>query len=292
MDVFDVNWINNIVCFKICDFWKKCEVLENFWIKCLEIGEMVFYCDLEVNFWVVFNFGYYMWMLVCKCLEMFFDDGDYMCIEIFEVQIDFFKFCDIKWYMDCLKEVCFKIGEDEVIYVVQGKVNGIDMIVVVQDFVFVGGLFGMVVGEVILVGMMKVIEDKMFFVMFVVFGGVCMQEGIFFLMQMFWIMVGIQLLCEVGLFYIVVLINLIMGGVFVFYVMFGDVYIVELGVMIGFVGCCVIEQMVCEKFLDDFQMVEYLFDYGMVDMVVLCQDMKEIIVWICGIFMKWEVELL
>lgn len=46
---------------------------------------------------------------------------------------------------------------------------------------------------------------------------------------------------DVGLFYLVVLIYFVYGGVIVFLVMFGDVYIVELKVMIGFVGKCVIE---------------------------------------------------
>lgn len=46
---------------------------------------------------------------------------------------------------------------------------------------------------------------------------------------------------ECGLFYILVLIDLIMGGVFVSFVMLGDFNIVELKVFIGFVGLCVIE---------------------------------------------------
>lgn len=41
--------------------------------------------------------------------------------------------------------------------------------------------------------------------------------------------------------YIFVLIDLMMGGVFVSFVMLGDFNIVELKVLIGFVGLCVIE---------------------------------------------------
>lgn len=51
----------------------------------------------------------------------------------------------------------------------------------------------------------------------------------------------VEMFKEVGFFYVVVLIDLIIGGVMVFYVMLGDVYIVELGVFIGFVGLCVIK---------------------------------------------------
>lgn len=60
-------------------------------------------------------------------------------------------------------------------------------------------------------------------------------------MQMLCMIIVVDMLKEVGLLYIVVLIYLIMGGVIVFYVMLGDVYIVELNVLICFVGLCVIE---------------------------------------------------
>lgn len=46
---------------------------------------------------------------------------------------------------------------------------------------------------------------------------------------------------EVKLLFILVLIDLMMGGVLVSFVFFGDVVIVELKVLIGFVGLCVIE---------------------------------------------------
>lgn len=55
------------------------------------------------------------------------------------------------------------------------------------------------------------------------------------------ILVVLVKLSKKGLFYIFVLIDFIMGGVFVSLVMFGDVNVVEFKVLIGFVGLWVIE---------------------------------------------------
>lgn len=286
-----MNWINNIVRPKIRDLWKKREVPENLWIKCPETGEMVFHRDLEANLWVVPNSGHHMRMPARKRLESFFDGGDYTRIETPEVQADPLKFRDTKRYTDRLKEARSKTGEDEAIHVAQGKVNGIDMTAAVQDFAFVGGSLGMAVGEAILAGMMKAIEDKTPFVMFAASGGARMQEGILSLMQMPRTTAGIQLLREAGLPYIVVLTNPTTGGVSASYAMLGDVHIAEPGAMIGFAGRRVIEQTVREKLPDDFQTAEYLLDHGMVDMVVPRQEMKETIARICGILMNRDVEL-
>ncbi|GAA0784718.1 acetyl-CoA carboxylase carboxyltransferase subunit beta [Roseibium denhamense] len=286
-----MNWINSIVRPKIRDLWKKREVPENLWIKCPETGEMVFHRDLEANLWVVPNSGHHMRMPARKRLESFFDNGAYDHIDAPEVQADPLKFRDSKRYTDRMKEARSKTGEHEAVHVAQGKVNGMDITAAVQDFAFVGGSLGMAVGEAILTGMMKAVDDKTPFVMFAASGGARMQEGILSLMQMPRVTVGVQMLRDAGLPYVVVLTNPTTGGVSASYAMLGDVHIAEPGAMIGFAGRRVIEQTVREKLPDDFQTAEYLIDHGMIDMVVPRQEMKNTISRICGILLKREVEL-
>ncbi|WP_420339283.1 acetyl-CoA carboxylase, carboxyltransferase subunit beta [Roseibium sp.] len=286
-----MNWINSIVRPKISGLWKKREVPENLWIKCPETGEMVFHRDLEANLWVIPSSGHHMRMPARKRLESLFDEGNYTRLDAPDVTIDPLKFRDSKRYTDRLKDARAKTGEDEAIHVAQGKVNGMDMTAAVQDFDFVGGSLGMAVGEAILSGMMKAVEAKTPFVMFTASGGARMQEGILSLMQMPRTTVGIQMLREAGLPYIVVLTNPTTGGVSASYAMLGDVHIAEPGAMIGFAGRRVIEQTVREKLPDDFQTAEYLLDHGMVDMVVPRQEMKDTLARVCGILMKREVEL-
>ncbi|CTQ74271.1 acetyl-CoA carboxylase, carboxyltransferase subunit beta [Roseibium alexandrii] len=286
-----MNWINSIVRPKISGLWKKREVPENLWIKCPETGEMVFHRDLEANLWVIPSSGHHMRMPARKRLESLFDEGNYTRLDAPDVTIDPLKFRDSKRYTDRLKDARAKTGEEEAIHVAQGKVNGMDMTAAVQDFDFVGGSLGMAVGEAILSGMMKAVETKTPFVMFTASGGARMQEGILSLMQMPRTTVGIQMLREAGLPYIVVLTNPTTGGVSASYAMLGDVHIAEPGAMIGFAGRRVIEQTVREKLPDDFQTAEYLLDHGMVDMVVTRQEMKDTLARVCGILMKREVEL-
>ncbi|MFN3129936.1 acetyl-CoA carboxylase, carboxyltransferase subunit beta [Roseibium sp.] len=286
-----MNWINSIVRPKISGLWKKREVPENLWIKCPETGEMVFHRDLEANLWVIPSSGHHMRMPARKRLESLFDEGNYTRLDAPDVTIDPLKFRDSKRYTDRLKDARAKTGEEEAIHVAQGKVNGMDMTAAVQDFDFVGGSLGMAVGEAILSGMMKAVEAKTPFVMFTASGGARMQEGILSLMQMPRTTVGIQMLREAGLPYIVVLTNPTTGGVSASYAMLGDVHIAEPGAMIGFAGRRVIEQTVREKLPDDFQTAEYLLDHGMVDMVVPRQEMKDTLARVCGILMKREVEL-
>jgi acetyl-CoA carboxylase carboxyl transferase subunit beta len=104
-----------------------------------------------------------------------------------------------------------------------------------------------------------------------------MQEGILSLMQMPRTTVAVEMLREAGLPYVVVLTNPTMGGVTASYAMLGDVHIAEPGALVGFAGPRVIEQTIREKLPEGFQRAEYLYDHGMVDMVVHRHALRETI---------------
>lgn len=286
-----MNWINSLVRPKIRDLLKKREVPENLWIKCPETGEMVFHRDLEANLWVVPNSGHHMRIPARKRLESFFDSGNYEKLETPDVQADPLKFRDTKKYTDRLKEYRTKTGEADAVHVARGDVNGAVYTVAVQDFAFMGGSLGMAAGEAILTGMQAAVEHGTPFVLFAASGGARMQEGILSLMQMPRTTIGVQMLREAGLPYIVVLTNPTTGGVSASYAMLGDVHIAEPGAQIGFAGRRVIEQTIREKLPEGFQSAEYLLEHGMVDMVVPRHELKDTISRTCDILMKREVEV-
>ena len=93
-------------------------------------------------------------------------------------------------------------------------------------------------------------------------------------MQMPRTTVGVQQLREARLPYIVVLTHPTTGGVTASYAMLGDVHVAEPGALIGFAGPRVIEQTIREKLPEGFQRSEYLFDHGMVDMVVHRHELR------------------
>ena len=155
-----------------------------------------------------------------------------------------------------------------------GTLDGIETVIAVQDFAFLGGSLGMAAGEAIITAMREAIARRAPFILFVASGGARMQEGILSLMQMPRTTVAVEELNEAGLPYIVVLTHPTTGGVTASYAMLGDVHLAEPGALIGFAGPRVIEQTIREKLPEGFQRSEYLAAHGMVDQVVHRHQMR------------------
>jgi acetyl-CoA carboxylase carboxyl transferase subunit beta len=282
-----MNWINNVVRPRIRSFLKPKDTgSENLWVKDPESGEMVFYRDLEANMWVVPNSGYHMKIKGSDRLATFLDEGVYQTIATPSVATDPLKFRDSKRYIDRLKESRIKTGTDDAVTVATGELFGQPVTVAVQDFDFMGGSLGLAAGSAIVTGLETAANRKTPFVLFVSSGGARMQEGILSLMQMPRTTVGVLRLREAGLPFIVVFTNPTTGGVTASYAMLGDVHIAEPGALIGFAGPRVIEQTIREKLPKGFQRSEYLYEHGMVDMVVHRHNLRQTIGSIVGILTK------
>ena len=284
-----MNWINNVVRPKIRSFLKPKDTgSENLWVKCPESGEMVFYRDLEANQWVVPNSGYHMKIKAADRLATFFDEGSYQTVAIPPVAQDPLKFRDQKRYTDRLKEQRTKTGMEDAVLVATGKLLGNEVTAAVQDFDFMGGSLGLAAGTAIVKALETALERRTPLVLFTASGGARMQEGILSLMQMPRTTVGVIRLREAGLPFIVVLTNPTTGGVTASYAMLGDVHIAEPGAQIGFAGARVIEQTIREKLPEGFQRSEYLYEHGMVDMVVHRHNLRSTIGSLVAILTKAE----
>jgi acetyl-CoA carboxylase carboxyl transferase subunit beta len=286
-----MNWINNVVRPKIRSFLNpaaKKDTPENLWVKDPESGEMVFYRDLEANQWVVPNSGYHMKIKSSDRLANFFDDGKYQTIPLPAVPQDPLKFRDSKKYVDRLRESRTKTGTEDAVMVATGKLYGYEVTAGVQDFDFMGGSLGMAAGQAVITGLETAARKKTPFVLFVASGGARMQEGILSLMQMPRTTVAVLRLREAGLPFIVIFTNPTTGGVTASYAMLGDVHIAEPGALICFAGPRVIEQTIREKLPKGFQRSEYLYEHGMVDMVVHRHNLRSTIGSLVGILTKAE----
>jgi acetyl-CoA carboxylase carboxyl transferase subunit beta len=281
-----VNWLTNVVRPKIKNLLYKKEVPENLWIKCPETGEMVFHRDLEANQFVVPSSGYHMRITGKARLGHLFDDGRWDALPLPAVVADPLKFRDERRYTDRLRDAKAKTGLEDAIVVGAGAIDGLAVTAAVQDFDFMGGSLGMAAGEAIVTGLMSARDKGTPFVLFAASGGARMQEGILSLMQMPRTTVAIQALKAAKLPYIVVLTNPTTGGVTASYAMLGDVHIAEPGALIGFAGPRVIEQTIREKLPDGFQRSEYLYDHGMVDMVVHRHQIRPTLSRLLHVMMK------
>ena len=201
-----MNWISDVVPPRIRSFLRR-ETPENLWVKCPESGQLVFHKDLEANLFVVPGSGYHMRISPKARLEGLFDQGLFEDIATPDVPADPLKFRDIKRYADRLKENRLKTGTQDAVKLAVGEIEGLQAVVGVQDFEFMGGSLGMAAGEAIITGMLAAVERRAPFILFTASGGARMQEGMFSLMQMPRTTVAVQRMRAAKVPYIVVLTN-------------------------------------------------------------------------------------
>jgi acetyl-CoA carboxylase carboxyl transferase subunit beta len=283
-----MNWIKNFVKPKLRSLLntvQKREVPENLWIKDPDSGDMVYKKDLEANSYVFPKSNHHARMPVAARFAHMFD-ANFEKIEMPKVVADPLKFRDEKKYADRLRDAQAKNNGEDSVQAAVGKVEGMDMVICVQDMSFIGGSLGMAAGDAIITAMRQAAARKLPFVMFVASGGARMQEGILSLMQLPRTTIAVQELREAGVPYIVVLTNPTTGGVTASYAMLGDIHIAEPQALIGFAGQRVIEQTIREKLPEGFQRAEYLRDHGMVDMVVSRLEMKHTVARIARLLTK------
>ena len=280
-----MNWIANVVRPKIRSFLRR-EVPENLWVKCPETGQLVFYKDLEANQFVIPNSNYHMRMSTGTRLNATFDEGQFEPIAVPEMPVDPLKFRDERRYLDRLRDARSKTGLDDAVRLAVGTLEGLSVVIGVQDFEFMGGSLGMAAGEAVITGLLTAAQRGTPFIMFAASGGARMQEGILSLMQLPRTTVAVEMLREARKPYIVVLTNPTTGGVTASYAMLGDVHVAEPGALIGFAGPRVIEQTIREKLPEGFQRAEYLKDHGMVDMVVHRHQLRSTLARVCRLLTK------
>src|SRR6188508_3378624 len=280
-----MNWLTSVVRPKIRSLLKR-EVPENMWIKCPETGQLVFYKDVEANQFVIPSSNYHMRMGATARLKSMFDGEIWFDIGVPDVPADPLKFRDERRYSDRLKDARTKTGMNDAIKLGFGKLDGVPVVIGVQDFDFMGGSLGMAAGEAIVKGLETAAQKGTPFVIFAASGGARMQEGILALMQLPRTTVAVEMLREAKKPYIVVLTNPTTGGVTASYAMLGDVHIAEPGALIGFAGPRVIEQTIREKLPEGFQKSEYLLAHGMVDMVVHRHKLRATLAKLCRVLTK------
>jgi acetyl-CoA carboxylase carboxyl transferase subunit beta len=281
-----MNWISNVVRPKIRSFLNRRETPENLWIKCPETGQLVFYKDVEANQFVIPGSNYHMRLGAAARLKSIFDNETWFDIAVPEVPLDPLKFRDERRYADRLKDARAKNRTNDAVKLGYGKLDGLPVVIAVQDFDFMGGSLGMAAGEAMITGLETAVDKGTPFILFAASGGARMQEGILSLMQLPRTTVAVQMLREAKRPYIVVLTNPTTGGVTASYAMLGDVHIAEPGALIGFAGPRVIEQTIREKLPEGFQRAEYLKAHGMVDMVVHRHQLRATLANLCRLLSK------
>ena len=258
------------------------DVPENLWVKCAACDQMIFHRELDANLKVCPHCGHHMRIAVRERLAALFDEGAFQEIEPPKAVVDPLKFRDRKRYTERLRDAQTAAGArdsgGDAAIVAHGSMGGMKVVIAAFDFSFMGGSMGIAVGEAFVAAARLAVLQQAPLIAIPASGGARMQEGILSLMQMPRTVVAVQEVREARLPFISLMTDPTTGGVSASFAMLGDIAIAEPGATIGFAGKRVIEDTIREKLPEGFQSAEYLYEHGMVDMVVPRQDMRDTLI--------------
>ncbi len=260
------------------------------WIKCESCGKLVYYKDYKENKYICPSCGRAFIMNPKQRFDLLFDDNSWERLPAPSVSDDPLQFTDRVAYAERLIAARAETGCYDAITTADGMIGGVPTTVCVLNGLFMMGSMGRAAGDAIVAAMEHAIAERRAFVMVTSSGGARMQENILSLMQMARTTAAVNKLHANGIPYIVLLTDPTFGGVTASFAMLGDIHIAEKGARIGFAGRRVIEQNIREKLPTNFQTAEYLYEHGMVDMVVARGDLHDTIAKILAVLTKQKRE--
>jgi acetyl-CoA carboxylase carboxyl transferase subunit beta len=255
---------------------KASRVPEGLWVKCPECSHIIYNKDLAANLSVCPKCSHHFRVNATERLRMLLD-GPWTEHDRDLISTDPLNFTDLKPYKGRLKAGLATTGMKDAVIVGSGYLDGIRTIIAVQEYAFIGGSMGVVVGEKITRAIERARVERCPIVIVCCSGGARMMEGALSLMQMAKIAGALARLDRAKVPYIAVLTDPTTGGVTASFAMLGDLNIAEPKAQIGFAGPRVIEQTIRQKLPEGFQRSEFLIEKGMLDLVVDRREMKAVI---------------
>ncbi len=256
---------------------KASRVPEGLWVKCPGCSQIIYNKDLTTNLNVCPKCAHHFRVNATERLKVLFDGAAWIEYDVGLVSTDPLGFTDTKPYKKRLEASVLATGMKEGVIVGSGRLDGIETIIAAQEYGFIAGSMGAVVGEKLTRAIERAIERRCPIIIVCCSGGARMMEGALSLMQMAKVSGALAKLDRAGLPYIAVLTDPTTGGVTASFAMLGDLIIAEPKAQIGFAGPRVIEQTIRQKLPEGFQRSEFLLEKGMLDMIVDRREMKAVI---------------
>lgn len=254
---------------------KKVKIPEGLWVKCGNCKEIIYKKEVLRNLQVCPKCNYHFRISARERLKLLVDPNSFTEMDNDLTSSDPLNFKDSISYKDRLKKNSEITGLSDAVLSGTAKIRGIDVVVAVLDFYFMGGSMGSVVGEKIARAAEEALNRKLPLIIVSASGGARMQEGMFSLMQMAKTTAAVGKLKREGIPYISILSDPTFGGVSASFAMLGDIIIAEPRSLIGFAGPRVIEQTINQQLPENFQRAEFLLEHGLIDMVVDRKNLKD-----------------
>ncbi|MBP1642427.1 MAG: acetyl-CoA carboxylase, carboxyl transferase subunit beta [Acidobacteria bacterium] len=247
---------------------------EGLWVRCDGCREIIFSKELDKNLRICPKCGFHFRIDAPARIALLLDEPD--PTEIFgDIRpADPLTFADTKRYVDRLRTYQQALGVRDAVMIVEGRLEGLPVVLAVLDYRFMGGSMGSVVGEKIARAAERAADRRQPLIVVSASGGARMQEGVLSLMQMAKISAALARLRAARVPYISVLTDPTTGGVTASFAMLGDLNVAEPGALIGFAGPRVIEQTIRQSLPEGFQRSEFLLAHGFLDLVVPRPELK------------------
>jgi len=243
-------------------------------IKCPSCNKDIISNDFDNNFGVCPYCNFYLRLSAKNRINYFLDSWK-EDIPYRQVITDPLSFEDRVAYSKKIKSLKKELDINESIIIGTAEIKDKTFLCGIFDFNFLGGTLGIETGEKIYSLFNVAVEKKLPVVLFITSGGARMQEGLFSLMQMQKVTVGISKIKKAKIPYITVLSSPTTGGVMATIASQGDIILAEQGADIGFTGKRVIKKLFNIKIPDKFQKAEQVQKDGFIDIVINRKELKQ-----------------
>jgi acetyl-CoA carboxylase carboxyl transferase subunit beta len=245
------------------------------WIRCPSCHELLYAKEYVDNLRVCPKCRYHFRLSLQERLEMLLDPGSFQEADRLLRGADPLGFrSEGQVYAERLKEYERRSGTPEALVFGLGAIEGIALVIAVNNFAFQAGSMGVAVGEKVARAAELAVNRRLPLVTISASGGARQHEGVFGLLQMAKTTMAVSRLARVSMPYISVLTDPTIGGVPASYAMLGDVNIAEPGAEIGFAGARVIEQAIKQKLPPGTASAESMLAHGMLDMVCARAELR------------------
>jgi acetyl-CoA carboxylase carboxyl transferase subunit beta len=227
--------------------------------------------ELESSMFVCTHCGHHIRLTAWERIRVTADEGEFHELSSGISTLNPLAFPE---YEEKLAAARSRSGLDEAVVTGLCRIGGVEVVLAVMDFQFIGGSMGSVVGEKVMRAMLVGAEKGFPVIVFTASGGARMQEGILSLMQMAKTSVASQALERRRTPFFVVLTDPTTAGVLASFAMLGDVILAEPGALMRFAGQRVVAGTIREKVPDNFPLAEFHLERGFVDAVVHRRDLR------------------
>src|SRR3954453_4290048 len=248
------------------------------WTSCPQCGWLLYRKRLDRNLPVCPECDHHLRLGARARIDLLADPGSFTEASFPPDVPDPLSFTDLRGYPERLREAVLRSGECEAVVVGVARIGGIEVVLAVMDFAFLGGSMGTEVGRRVSGAVGLALERGLPLVTVCASGGARMQEGVFSLFQMARASEAFGRLREAGLLSVCVLTDPTYGGVSASFATLATVLIAERGAHVGFAGPRVVQETIRAELPSGFQTAEFLLAHGLVDRVESRAELRPLLI--------------